>query len=61
MALTSQPFSNAFSGPVVKVGLVAPDTLIQLPPPLTEACHWMVGVVMSADAVKVSDPPVTTD
>ena len=57
MALTSHPFSNAVSGPAVKVGFVAPARLIQLAPPLTEACHWMVGVVMSADAVKVSDPP----
>ena len=60
-ALTSQPFSNAVSDSAVRVGFVAPDMLNQLLPPLTEACHWMVGVVMSAAAVKVRPSPVTTD
>ena len=60
-ALSFQPFSNAATFVAVNVGFVAPDTLTQLLPPLAEACHWMVGVVISAAAVKVSDPPGATD
>ena len=52
-ALTCQLFSNAVIGPVVKVGFICPCTLIQVLPPLTESCHWIVGVVMFAAAVNV--------
>ena len=60
-ALTSQPFSTLLTLLTVSEGFVAPATLTQLLPPLSEACHWMFGVVMSAAAVKVNDPPGTTD
>ena len=38
-ARTSQPFTKAVSGPVVKLGEVSPATLPQLDPPFSDNCH----------------------